>query len=449
MSIKPTYCQSPSGNKLTFKNLDENGCPLYDVYQKTSQYWCLYDGSRTNSNPCIGASMCGWTDCSDYSLIQSNAGGSTSGTKNYKLILESLGFSWMSEANGWMVDTNKAKMQELASKMVCKAYGNIIRVNNDGGSSSEVDINKNYQIQGVVSVANFGDGDSFVCTIPQDEINKLSGWNYRIIGDGKLDFRLAESKQFYRLSNNVCSQVSILENQKTANDYMAQSECESKIIRPITIFRLINNTCISEEVMASSYETENSFTSLPDCQKLIISLPPETPKPTFSLILSKIADWFKEFFASLKLLSVTGETNVLPGSNQVYTILLSANTPNSDYSKGNYQVQYANWALIDSSNNIKQQGTWEQINGIYSKSINITIPSEANKYVILAIINQYDMTYDYQTKSWKTVKDEVVSKEAYNLEAKIPAPKFTAPATNKFLDIINSIINWFKSLFGG
>ena len=214
-----------------------------------------------------------------------------------------------------------------------------------------------------------------------------------------------------------------------------------------TFYRFANNSCSKIQILGTE-KTKDDYNLLSDCQIHIASLPPPTTPPTFSSILSKIADWFKNLFESLKLLSVTGESTVLPGSNQNYTILLSVNQPNSDYSKGNYQVQYANWALVDSSNNIKQQGSWEQINGVYSKTISIIIPSEVNKYVLIAVINQYDMVYDYPTKTWKTTKDEVVSKEAYNLEAKLPVPTITAPSMNKFLDIINSIINWFKNLFG-
>ena len=169
----------------------------------------------------------------------------------------------------------------------------------------------------------------------------------------------------------------------------------------------------------------------------------------FSSILSKIADWFKNLFEALRSLSVVGQASGLPNSVQAYSISLSAPIPNSDYSKGNYQVQYANWALVDSNNNIKQQGEWEQVNGFYNKSISITLPSEVNKYALIAVINQYDMSYNFTSKEWKTTKDEVISKEAYNLQTKLPTPVSSAPSINKFLDIINAILNWFKSLFGG
>jgi len=195
------------------------------------------------------------------------------------------------------------------------------------------------------------------------------------------------------------------------------------------------------------------FDNLTACNNAynLISSAPTSPTPTgFTLWISLIVDWFKNLFSGSLFLSQTmlGNTTIQPNSIQTYTINLTAPTPDNDWSDGNYQVQYANWALIDSNGNIKLQGNWEKINGIYNKQITITTPSNIGNYVLLGVITQYNMTYDYSLGIWNHAEEQLINKEAINLKSKYSIISPTNPSASGWNNFLSSIINWFKNLFG-
>jgi hypothetical protein len=128
---------------------------------------------------------------------------------------------------------------------------------------------------------------------------------------------------------------------------------------------------------------------------------------------------------------------------------LSATSPDTAYTDGTYQEQYANWALLDSNKNIMQQGTWEKVYGSYSKDITITIPNNPSNYVLIGTIYQYDMKY--QNNAWVTTSESVIAKDALNIQTGMPIPVANTGNLN-FGNILQNIWNWitnfFSNLFG-
>lgn len=135
-----------------------------------------------------------------------------------------------------------SKLNEMASKMTCNVKGDtaLLCSTSPVGALDRCVVSRiNYNIQGKVSY-----NSGFVCEVNETELfNQLpktmiqpsDGRNVSVakIGINELstaEFKLAKQVTYYRLTNNLCSPVLIWENQKTANDYLTQSECQSKIV---------------------------------------------------------------------------------------------------------------------------------------------------------------------------------------------------------------------------
>ena len=196
----------------------------------------------------------------------------------------------------------------------------------------------------------------------------------------------------------------------------------------------INNICTQKQIVAPS--------------------PTITQKPSFVNFLSAIGNWISDLFKNIfsgTSESIIGAKNVLPNSVQTYQISLNTTTPDSNYSDGSYQVQYSNWALVNTNNTIVQQGEWETItNGIYNKNITITVPNDLSQNVLIAMIYEYDMNYNFTTSNWTTSSESIKVKEGINLKTGLPIPVNPNPISlNIFSRIWDSIINFFKGLFGG
>jgi len=187
------------------------------------------------------------------------------------------------------------------------------------------------------------------------------------------------------------------------------------------------------------------FSCIENPEKMCEISPPPVPTPIWKKIIVKILDWiiglFDYFFA------IAGPSVVSPGSIETYSIDLTAPIPDSDYSDGIYQIQMANWALVDRNGNIKEEGEWEEVKGNYVKNVNLKIPSEAGKYVLIAIIQQYDMEYNFDTSEWETVKEDVIAKEGIDIESKIPKPEPPVPIWSNIVELLKRIWDWFKNLF--
>ena len=180
-----------------------------------------------------------------------------------------------------------------------------------------------------------------------------------------------------------------------------------------------------------------------------VTVEPIPPQPGgFLSLINRIIDWFKNLFSTIFVQqSVIGPQVVEPNTQHTYEIDLSATIPDSDWSDGTYEVQYANWALIDSSGNIKQQGNWEQVNGKYVKSVTITTPSDIGDYALLGMITQFNMTYDSSTGQWVTSEEQIINKEAIDLKTEYTIEEPEVPIPGGFQKFIQIIIDFFKNLW--
>jgi hypothetical protein len=167
--------------------------------------------------------------------------------------------------------------------------------------------------------------------------------------------------------------------------------------------------------------------------------------PSWDNIINAIIDWLKSLFSWFKF-EIYGEKYPSPGSKQVYKIVLNATPPDTDYSDGTFQIQYASWVLVDRQGNIINKGDWEQVNGSYAKQIELTIPSNPDAYVIVVIIYQYNLKFNTATQKWEVTSEGIVAKEAMDLTASIIAPPQIQPPN--IFDVIKGFWCWLIGLFG-
>jgi len=218
------------------------------------------------------------------------------------------------------------------------------------------------------------------------------------------------------------------------------------VIQPSSFYTCVSKKCIENTqnifVKTCDYKCENG-----ECTIEIIE--PEEPMPGgFMKFINSIINWLKNLFTIIfTQQAVIGPQIVEPNTVHTYQIDLSASIPDSDWSDGTYQIQYANWALVDSSGNIIQEGTWEKINGVYQKSVTITTPSNIGDFVLLGMITQFDMTFNNVIGQWETGEEYIVNKEAIDLKTEYSIIEPEEPVPGGFIRFITSIINWLKDLW--
>jgi len=181
-------------------------------------------------------------------------------------------------------------------------------------------------------------------------------------------------------------------------------------------------------------------------------LPPELPQPTppqpsgFLNILKSIWAWIKSIFTTIfPFSSIIGEAVVEPNTIHTYKISLTAPFPDDVWDDGNYQVQYANWVLVDKDQQIIQEGEWERVYGNYNKDVTITAPSKIDDFMLVAVITQYDMTF--VSGSWTSGEEQIMTKEAINLKTEYTVTIPSIPSPSGFLNLINKFFDWLKNLF--
>ena len=175
------------------------------------------------------------------------------------------------------------------------------------------------------------------------------------------------------------------------------------------------------------------------------------------------------------------------GESATFTISLTTTAPDSDYTDGTYQVQYAGWVFADKDGNMVKSKEFMRVYGSFSDTVIVT-PTTIGEYALVGLIIQYDQTYDSTTSSWITSPEEVKVKGAKKLivtkidvyrfqndvctktsiltterttndydtlaecQEKIigPPPTPQTPGIIGWLgNIWQSIIDWFSGLFGG
>lgn len=193
--------------------------------------------------------------------------------------------------------------------------------------------------------------------------------------------------------------------------------------------------------------------TLPRGSQIPIILPSEKPKPLWINLISVFKNWITNLISFIKggsSQTIVGSSQFLPGTTQVYQIDLSTNVTDSDCSDGICQIQYGSWALFDKNNQIIDNGTFEEVNGNYVKSVSIQIPQKIEDYVLVGTIIQYDLKYDLTTNTWAITNEnnpDVLVQEGYNLRTQLPVPIKPKPSYNIFTKILQGILNWFKNLF--
>ncbi len=215
-----------------------------------------------------------------------------------------------------------------------------------------------------------------------------------------------------------------------------------------TYYRFQNNTCNLISLL-SSQKTISDYDTLTSCQANIIVEPPVVQSKGFIYWIQQLNQWITDFFKKIFGLSIAGLSEVEPNTQATYEINLSTSPADSNFSDSSYSVKFANWAVTDSVGNIKMQGTWEKIpNGKYVKNVTITTPSQIGNYMILGMITETNMTYDGFNHAWIVGEEKAILQEGIDLETKF---RVTSPPTvspSGFLKFIQSIIDWFKNLFG-
>ena len=236
------------------------------------------------------------------------------------------------------------------------------------------------------------------------------------------------------ISNPECSNGEI-EKVCQGNDLMG------KYLRRLCIsYKCIDSGYGYNLIEHCEYKCENGV-CVPE-----IPQPDEKFTPVWVDIVSKLWNWLKSIFKFFGL-TIVGETNVTVGSSQTYSISLSANMTDSDYSDGSYQLQYGSWALIKNNGDIIKEGIFEKVNGSYNKIITINVPSSPNNYILTAVIYQYNMIYNPITAQWEKISEEVVAKEGINIITKAPYPTIEPyPLWNNIVSVLKDIWNWFKNL---
>lgn len=178
-------------------------------------------------------------------------------------------------------------------------------------------------------------------------------------------------------------------------------------------------------------------------------LPP--PASGWAKFLSFLSSIIKSFLSLFTSQSIVGNVSVALGSTQTYNINLVVPAPDSEFSDGFGQVQYASYVLSDSSNNIIKEGAWERIYGSYQKAVTLTVPLDSNKdYVLVGVITQMNGTYNYNTGQWSWTEETPIIHEEINIKTKYSVISPIIPPSGgwaKFTAFLNAIIDWFRNIF--
>jgi hypothetical protein len=65
------------------------------------------------------------------------------------------------------------------------------------------------------------------------------------------------------------------------------------------------------------------------------------------------------------------------------------------------------------------------------------------------MITQFDMAYNYPTHTWNSSEEKIMNKEAINIKNKYVVIAPTNPTPSGFAKFWNSIVSFFRNLFGG
>jgi len=265
----------------------------FKYYQKTEGYWTYVGDYRSVCGfPCPECQTYG---CDKYSNRCCQA--------FIKFVPTSEHACW--EGLGTITQTN---LNSHIPKLTCSVTGTVTQLceGNQIISTHCTPHNQPYDIQGVVRTI----GTGYYCEIDMTELNNLLPSQIMIpsrdtlqprgiiaVSNPKVIFELAQQKTFYRLENNLCVPITIMENAKTSNDYETLIECKENMAEvEETFYRLENNLCSIVNIFPSE-KTINDYKTLTECKSKITITPPPQPKPTLLQWFDNLWDWIKGVFS--------------------------------------------------------------------------------------------------------------------------------------------------------
>lgn len=143
---------------------------------------------------------------------------------------------------------------------------------------------------------------------------------------------------------------------------------------------------------------------------------------------------------------ITGKNVIEIDTLENYQIDISTNNPDSECSDGICQVQYANWGLMNSNNEIVQEGNWERVYGSYLKDISIEI-LQVGEYILFAVITQIDLNFDVSSGEWISSEEQILVKESININVQYSITEPTIPQPSGFESFLSQIIDWLSNLW--
>lgn len=166
---------------------------------------------------------------------------------------------------------------------------------------------------------------------------------------------------------------------------------------------------------------------------------PNTPAAVQE-VWQDVSDWM--------FLSITGSDSFEPGDSINHGISISTpETPDLDWSDGEYVPFYGGWALLDTSGNILVESGWSMLAGNqYQATATFDAPAAFGDYALTALIVKVPQTYNTATKTWTVGTQEIMTREAALLSVTI----LTVPGAEypSFLELLNNFWSWLLGLFG-
>ena len=219
--------------------------------------------------------------------------------------IKDLGFTWYPGKTHCFVGGSISKLP--TDKLTCSVKGTVNQLceGNQIISTHCTPHNQPYDIQGIVRVGEGG----YYCSIDRSKLYEQFPSGIMIPSRDTLQpigiinvvspqviFKFAEQKTFYRLDNNLCTPIVLLENAKTTNDYDSLYECNQNVIElEKTYYRFEDNKCFPVTIMEDS-KTINDYNTLSECERNIIIEPPQPILSPIAQFFVNIWDWIKGVF---------------------------------------------------------------------------------------------------------------------------------------------------------
>lgn len=144
------------------------------------------------------------------------------------------------------------------------------------------------------------------------------------------------------------------------------------------------------------------------------------PASVNEVVENYLAEFSSEIIAQ-QLLSVTGDQqsnviignfqNISIGDKRDISIRLYVDEPDINYIDGDYQIQYANWVILDTTANIIKKGNYQRISsGNYEKDLSLSFYKDGD-FALIPYVIQYNIDYNFTSTAWEDQGYDVIGKE--------------------------------------